>query len=179
LELLKNELPRGFTIVCLDESFFIYDSLVRRVWIEEGSRPVVTVTGSHEHSCLFGALSLDGRQMFRQYDAFDGETFYDYLKQVHRKFGRCILFLDKAVQHQTEAVLSYFERHERTLVPVWEPKASPEFMPLEGCWHVSKDDLLVLRLDSSFATFRERIGEYFRTKRFHLNIANYLLAEPC
>ena len=46
MELLKNELPRGFTIVCLDESFFIYDSLVRRVWIEEGSRPVVTVTGS-------------------------------------------------------------------------------------------------------------------------------------
>jgi hypothetical protein len=75
-------------------------------------------------------------------------------------------------------VLSYFERHERTLVQVWEPRASPEFMPLEECWHVSKDDLLVLRCYSSFPDFKERIGEYFRTKRFHLDVANYLLAEP-
>ena len=177
MELLK-ELPPGFTIVCTDESFFTYDSLVRKVWVEERSRPTVTVTGSHEHSCLFGALSLDGRQLFRQYDTFNGETFYDYLKQVHRKFGRCILFLDKATQHQTEEVLSYFERHERTLVPVWEPRASPEFMPLEECWNVSKDDLLVLRYYSSFPDFKEKIGEYFRTKRFHLNLANYLLAKP-
>jgi hypothetical protein len=75
-------------------------------------------------------------------------------------------------------VLSYFERHERTLVQVWEPRASPEFMPLEECWHVSKDDLLVLRYYSSFPDFKERIGEYFRTKRFRLDVANYLLAEP-
>jgi len=162
----------------MDESFFTYDSLVRKVWIGRDSRPVVTVTGSHQHSVLYGALSLDGRQLFRQYDDFDGKTFFDYLKLIHRKFERCILFLDRATQHQTEEVLSYFERHELTLVPVWEPRASPEFMPLEGCWHVSKDDLLVLRHYSSFPDFKERIGEYFRTKRFHLDVANYLLAEP-
>jgi hypothetical protein len=151
---------------------------VRRVWIEKGSRPVVTVTGSHRHSVLYGALSLDGKQLFRQYDTFDGESFLDYLKLVHKKFGRCLLFLDKATQHQTEELFSYFERNERTLVPIWEPTASPEFMPLEEAWHVSKDDLLVLGSYASFGEFRRRIGGYFRTKRFHLDIANYLLAEP-
>ncbi len=175
---LLSEPPRGFAIVCMDESFFIYDSLVRKVWIAKDSRPTVTVTGSHQHSVLYGALSLDGRQLFRQYDDFDGATFFDYLKLIHRKFGRCLLFLDKAMQHQTEEVLSYFEAHEDTLVPIWVPRASPEFMPLEECWNISKDDLLVLRYYSSFPDFRERIGEYFRTKRFHLNVANYLLAEP-
>ncbi len=178
MELLK-ELPHGFAIVCMDESFFIYDSLVRKVWIRADSRPIVTVTGSHERSVLYGALSLDGRQLFRQYDDFDGATFFDYLKLIHHKFGRCLLFLDKATQHQTEEVLSYFEAHEDTLVPIWVPKASPEFMPLEECWNISKDDLLVLRYYSWFPDFKERIGEYFRTKRFHLNVANYLLAEPC
>ena len=29
----------GFTIVSLDESFFFYDSLVRRVWIEQIKDP--------------------------------------------------------------------------------------------------------------------------------------------
>jgi hypothetical protein len=37
-----------------------------------------------------------------------------------------------ATQHQTEEVFSYFERHERTLVPIWEPTASPEFMPVHA-----------------------------------------------
>ena len=30
----------------LDESFFFYDSLVRRVWIRKDERPVVKITGS-------------------------------------------------------------------------------------------------------------------------------------
>ena len=46
----------SFNIVSIDESFIFYDSLVRRVWIEDGKRPVVRVTGSHKHSCLFGAV---------------------------------------------------------------------------------------------------------------------------
>ncbi|HEY6534899.1 MAG TPA: hypothetical protein VIY08_03715 [Candidatus Nitrosocosmicus sp.] len=53
-----------FTIVSLDESFFFYDSLVRRVWIDENKRPVARVTGSHKHSCIFGAISLEGKQLF-------------------------------------------------------------------------------------------------------------------
>lgn len=59
----------------------------------------------------------------------NGERFYDYLKLIHSKFGRCVLFLDKATQHQSsEEVLSYFEAREDTLLPVWIPTASPEFM---------------------------------------------------
>jgi hypothetical protein len=35
----KDEEKEVFTIVSLDESFFFYDSLVRRVWIDENKRP--------------------------------------------------------------------------------------------------------------------------------------------
>jgi transposase len=48
----------GFTTVSLDESFFLYDSLVRRVWIYKNIKPVVKVTGSHKHLCLFGAVGF-------------------------------------------------------------------------------------------------------------------------
>jgi hypothetical protein len=41
----KKKKRKDFTIVSMDESFFFYDSLVRRVWIEEGKRPVVRITG--------------------------------------------------------------------------------------------------------------------------------------
>jgi hypothetical protein len=54
---ILNNLPKGFTTVLLDESFFFFDSFVRKVWIQENARPVVTVTGSHRHFCMFGAIS--------------------------------------------------------------------------------------------------------------------------
>jgi hypothetical protein len=42
-----DNLPKGFTAVSLDESFFLYDSLVRKVWIFKNTRPIVRITGSH------------------------------------------------------------------------------------------------------------------------------------
>ncbi len=48
----SNRQKEGFAVVSLDESFYFYDSLVRRVWIDEKKRPVVRITGSHKHSCI-------------------------------------------------------------------------------------------------------------------------------
>ena len=73
---------KEFAIVSLDESFFFYDSLVRRVWNVKEKRPVVRITGSHEISCFFGAVSMkDKNQLFRRDDRFNTETFLDYLKR--------------------------------------------------------------------------------------------------
>jgi hypothetical protein len=47
------------------------------------SRPIVTVTGSHRNFCMFGAISLEGKQIFRQFDRFNENTFYGFLKQIH------------------------------------------------------------------------------------------------
>jgi hypothetical protein len=38
-------------------------------------RPVVNVIGSHKHLCLFGAVGLNGKQIFRQYDRFNEDIF--------------------------------------------------------------------------------------------------------
>ncbi len=84
-----------FAIVSTDESFIFYDSLVIRVWVDEKKRPVVRITGSHKHSCLFGAISMEGKQLFRQYNRFNGDTFFDFLKMIHARFPKCYLFIDK------------------------------------------------------------------------------------
>ena len=165
-----------FTIISLDESFFFYDSLVRRVWIDQENRPIVRVTGSHKHSCIFGAISLDGKQLFRQYDRFNGDTFLDYLKKLHIKFPKCYLFMDKASPHyKSKKVQKYFEENKDTLIPVYLPTASPEFMVIEEVWNIAKRDLLVLKYYPSFADLKEKISGYFRTKRFGLDMRNYLL----
>ncbi len=174
---MDNLQQEGFTVVSTDESFFFLDSLVRRVWIKKDERPIVKVTGSHQQSVLFGSISLEGKQLFRQYDWFNANTFLDYLKHIHRKFPKCYLFLDKAKQqhYKSKIVLEYFDKHKKDLIPVYLPTASPEFMVLEEVWHISKNDLLVLQYYSSFTDFIDKISSYFRTKRFRLNMKNYLL----
>ena len=141
-------------------------------------RPIVRVTGSHKHSCIFGAVCLGGKQLFRQYDKFNGDTFLDYLKKLHTKFPRCYLFMDKASPHyKSKKVLKYFEENRDTLIPIYLPTASPEFMVMEEVWKIAKGDLLVLKYYKSFADLKEKISEYFRTKRFGLDMRNYLLRE--
>jgi hypothetical protein len=92
---IQHEKRKEFEIVSLDESFFFYDSLVRKVWIDAKKRPVVRIIGSHEISCLCGAVSMDQKQLFRQYAKFNTETFLDFLKTIHSKFPKCYLFMDK------------------------------------------------------------------------------------
>src|SRR4051795_5833010 len=168
----------GFTVVSLDESFFFYDSLVRRVWIDENKRPIVRVTGSRKHSCIFGAICLGDKQLFRQYDIFNGDTFLDYLKKIHAKFPRCYLFMDKASPHyKSKKVRQYFEENKDTLISVYLPTASPEFMVMEEVWNIAKQDLLILKYYPSFEDLKNRISCYFRTKRFNLDVRNYLLRD--
>jgi transposase len=127
---------------------------------------------------LFGSISLEGKQLFRQYDWFNATTFLDYLKQVHRKFPKCNIFLDKAKQHyKSKKVLQYFANNKDSLIPVYLPTASPEFMVLEEIWHIAKKDLLVLQYYPSFTDFIVKISTYFRTKRFNLDMRKYLLAK--
>ncbi len=174
----QQQEEEGFTIVSLDESFFFYDSLVRRVWIDKEKRPVVRVTGSHKHSCIFGAVSLEGRkQLFRQYDKFNSNIFVDCLKKIHSKYPKCYLFMDKASSNRSKKVMAYFEENKETLIPVYLPTASPEFMVMEEVWNIAKRDLLILKYYSSFTDLKNKISLYFRTKRFNLNMRNYLLRD--
>ncbi len=48
----------------------------RRKWILKEKRSVVTVTGSHDKTIVFGVLALDGKQLFRQYEKFDGQSVF-------------------------------------------------------------------------------------------------------
>ena len=120
---------------------------------------------------------MEGKQLFRQYDKFNGDTFLEFLKIIHSKFPKCHLFMDRASPHyRSRKVREYFDRHKDALIPVClPPTASPEFMVMEEVWNMAKRDLLVLKHYPSFSDFKDKMSQYFRTKRFNLNMRNYLL----
>ena len=154
------------------------DAIVTRVWVPEGWRPVCRVTGSHERTVVFGAMDMEGAQIFRQYCPFDGTAFLDNLKEVHAEYGRLYLFLDRAKQHyRTKKVREYMSENSATLRVMWIPVGSLVFNVMEECWRQMDDDMLALRFYSSLGKFGIEMGEYLRTKRFRLDMANFLLTE--
>lgn len=169
-----DALPEGWSAVCEDESVFIYDAKIRKVWALKGSKPRVKITGSHKKTFLFGSLSLDGRQLFRQYDEMNGKTFLRYLKCLKRKYGKFVFFYDGASWHKTEDVKKFFERKKDSIRPVLFPKCSPEFNAVEECWRQGKDCILGSTYPPSFEELKRRISGYYRTKRFKLDVINYL-----
>jgi transposase len=84
--------------------------------------------------------------------------------------------MDKASPHykSIKKVLKYFEENRETLIPVYISTASPELMIMEEVWDIAKRDLHVLQYYQSFADLKNKISIYFRTKRFNLNMRNYL-----
>ncbi|MGB6628341.1 MAG: transposase, partial [Nitrososphaeraceae archaeon] len=130
-EIILN-IPKGLTIMVEDESVFLHDALIRRrMWTPKGIRPIVTVTGSHQKTCVFGTLTIHGKQLlFRQYKTFDQYSFISCLRELKRKFHKVILFLDRAPpQHcRSKRVRAYLERNNDDVMTVeyYLPKGSPE-----------------------------------------------------
>lgn len=136
---------------------------------------LVLTTGSHKRTCLFGALSIDGRQLFRQHDNIDGDSFLVYLKELGCKFAPMLLFLDLSNPHyKDEEVRDWLLDNSDCVEVMWLPKARPELNPVEGCWNALKAELLANRIYPTFREMNEAIAQRIRTKRFGLDIIDYL-----
>lgn len=162
------------TVVCEDESIFVYDSVVRKVWARKGTSPIVVKTGSHKKTCVFGSVSSDGRQLFRQARYINGGEFVKYVKELKRKFGKFLLFIDGAPWHRRKCVSEYFERNKDSISPIFFPRCSPELDPVEECWKQAKNDVVGNTVYPTFEELKHEIAKYFRTKRFKLDVVNYL-----
>jgi transposase len=71
-------------------------------------------------------------------------------------------------------VKEYMKLNNHTLKVIYFPKGSPEFNAIEECWRQGKYDLLVSRYYPKFEDFRHVIANYYRTRRFKLDITKYL-----
>ena len=154
----------------------MHDVLARRkLWLPIGIRPIVTSTGSHQRTCVFGTLTMKGRQLFRQYDEFNQHTFLDYLKQVRKGLGKVVMFTDGARPHRSKKVMEYLEENKGTIRMIHLPKGSPQLNAVEECWRQGKHDLLVSRCYHRLTDLKSTISRYYRTRRFNLDVVKYLL----
>ena len=65
-----------------------------------------------EKTIVFGSLSFDGKQLVKQYDKFNSNTFVDYLKHIQKRFGKYIIFVDKATPHCSKITRKFLDTNE-------------------------------------------------------------------
>ncbi|MBI2668695.1 transposase, partial [Candidatus Woesearchaeota archaeon] len=141
----------------------------------KGSKPRILSTGSHRKIVFYGAISEDGKQCFRKYPEADSDGFLEYLHVLLRKFPKMILFMDKATWHKKEArVKRFLRKHKEQIIVKWFPLGFPEANPIEECWNQGKDDVLGSKFFDSFEEFEKAVITYYRTKRFKLDLYEYL-----
>ena len=147
----------------------------RKKWISTDKRPIVTVTGSRKRTIVFGSLSLQGKQLFKQYDEFNSNTFVDYLKQVQKRFGKIVIFVDRATPHCSKITRRFLDTNKDTIRLEYFPVGSPEFNAVEECLRQGKYDLLVSKYYQRFTDLKSTISRYYKTRRFNLDVVKYLL----
>jgi transposase len=172
---MLTNLKNDWNLLVQDESIFMHDSVMtkRRKWILKEKRPMVEVTGSHDKTIVYGVLSLDGKQLFRQYERFDSHSFIAYLEDVKMRFRKFIMFVDRATQHRSQVVKDYLQRNLETIRMVYFPVGSPEFNAVEECWRQGKCSILS-NCPHSLSRLKEMVSRYYRTRRFNLDIKKYL-----
>ena len=168
----------GFTIVDVDEAFFVHDTVSgRKYWSPRGERIVVPYTGSHQKIVVYGAIAKDGRQLFRTHERFDASTFIRYLKEMQKRFGKVAAVTDRASPHRAKLVKGLL-RENKNIRIIYLPKGSPYLNAVEECWHQGKRILLVSEYYRTFADMCNAIITYYRTVRFKLDIVRYASRNP-
>jgi transposase len=123
---------------------------------------------------VFGCLSRDGKQLFKQYARFDSSIFVDFLKHLQTKFGKFIMFVDRATPHCSKFTRQYLDANKDTIRLEYFTVGSPELNAVEECWRQGKYHILS-NYYNNFGNLRNTISEYYRTRRFNLDITKYLL----
>jgi len=152
----------------------MYDVKLRAVWAVKGSKPTILQTGSHKKVVVSGIVAEDGSQLFRSYDVADSNTFLDILKVLMKKYEYLILYIDRAPWHREKRVKKFFRKHKQSLKIRWFPPGFPESNPMEECWNQGKSEVLGSIFYDSFDEFKSAVSNFYRTKRFKLDLYKYL-----
>jgi transposase len=85
-----------------------------------------------------------------------------------------VLFYDGAPWHKSKAVKEFLRNNSDSILSVMLPRCSPDLNPVEECWRQGKDKIVGSVYPPSFDELKKATSEYYRTKRFNLELVNYL-----
>ena len=169
-----------YTVIFLDEMFCVWSNTGYSydLWTMIGKRHYLKWNGSRKKTCVYGALAEDGRQLFRLYDKFNSEQFIKFLQQIHEKFGKIMIIMDKAAPHKSKMVEQYVLDNPGIRIE-YLPTGCPEYNPIEACWYMTKKKICRSTYYETFDDMCDELSEYLRTHKFtNIRPFRYLFRKP-
>lgn len=168
----------GFIIAMIYEAFFVRDTKTgKKYWSPVAKRIFLPYTGNHESLAVYGTITENESQLFRVYQKFNAVTFVEYLKELHWKYGKVALMLDRASVHKSKKVKEFLAKNPDVKL-IWLPKGSPYLNMIEQYWKISKHVLLVSEYYAMFSVMNDAVSKYFRITKFKLDVTNYIFRNP-
>jgi transposase len=133
------------------------------------------VTGSKRRICMFGALTGNRRQTYKKTQKINSKEFIEFTKLILVKYKKIVYFIDRAPWHTSKITGEFFKKNKGRIKIIWFPVGFPEANPVEATWKSGKQSSkLGAKYHETFEEFSESLTEFYRTKKFNLNLCNYL-----
>ena len=144
----------------LDECHFQQHGSRFVMWVPpEVKDPILWQAPTHKQIGMYGAVHLrNGRLLAQQWEEFNGETFYEFLKYLirHRPKGKkMVIILDNSRYHHARSLTPWLKDHRQELRLDFLPPYSPQLNPIERVWRLTRKVCLHNRY---FPTLQELVA---------------------
>lgn len=129
-----EHVDKNIRVFCMDECRLGLQPILRRVWSEQGQRPIAPVNPQYEWFYVYGAVEpMTGETFSMVWNTVNQAAMQEWLNQfsstVLQEGELAILTLDGATFHRGNNI--EFPSNVR---PVYQPPYSPECNPSERLW---------------------------------------------
>jgi len=98
----KDDEKKGFTIGSTDESFSFYDFIVRRVWLDEDKKLIMSNKFVPIFMHFWRIKHVRRKTIIQTVRCIKRNTFLDDVKKIQVKFQKCYLFMGETSQHKSK-----------------------------------------------------------------------------
>ena len=120
-----------------DEATSILGWNVKNGWYPRGKPVTTPVSLSRKRFHSVGAISDDALYCLF-YDTVNSDVYCDFLRRLHREFGKVLLFLDNAAWHKSAAVCRCLREMNGDIQIRYFLPYTPELNPIEVQWRIMK-----------------------------------------
>ena len=109
---------KGFTILDMDEVFFVYDVASGRRYYPRRVNRCTIRRKPQEDRALWSHAKYD-RQFFRMRELFDAPTFVWHIKELQRRFRNVATVMDRAFPYCTNAIKKLLRENKASRSPTF------------------------------------------------------------